>query len=563
MKILILGTAGNGLNQRTLCALRSAGHQSSIEPIRDADATCELVESAKPDLVFCLLPVDRLASATLPPSPVWRHWRTVVVTAGPGPEPPSVPNPDLARLVAWRVTAQLLVPREEAVTQSPGPWIQASILDHREIRLPSGIVRRSALYRGPIADLVASCAVAVTTKAGDPGFLKTAQAKATSTLAVEPVAAPAVLLEWGGSPMEIVRTIRAADGSIGASTKLFGRPARVFDAHLGVDQQGCAIAGPCGMVIARHEAAVLVGTGVGSVWLGQVARPTATGPGLKLPAATALRGGLRSVPVTPNGPPPWLTYRRTAKVGTLSFRPYNGALSTRACRQLLVALRYAMAQPTQALVIRGGDDLFCTGMHLGMIESAVDSAAEAWANTRALNAVCRRICALSSQLVIAALTGDAAAGGAMLGLGAQVVVARKGIVLHPYYGLGLSGSQLHSYSLPLRVGQATAGRLLSEGLPLEAEQAQAIGLVDEVGPTDPAEFSRWLAVRAADLAAGGPSVRSAAHGRSARSQARALRSALPRRPLSYYETAELAVMARDIFDDRKGFAAQRRSFLAR
>jgi putative two-component system hydrogenase maturation factor HypX/HoxX len=38
----------------------------------------------------------------------------------------------------------------------------------------------------------------------------------------------------------------------------------------------------------------------------------------------------------------------------------------------------------------------------------------------------------------------------------------------------------------------------------------------------------------------------------------------PRRaakPLSYYETRELAEMAGDMFDDRKGFAAARRAFM--
>ncbi|GAA1804056.1 hypothetical protein HC028_04365 [Planosporangium flavigriseum] len=33
------------------------------------------------------------------------------------------------------------------------------------------------------------------------------------------------------------------------------------------------------------------------------------------------------------------------------------------------------------------------------------------------------------------------------------------------------------------------------------------------------------------------------------------------KPLSYYETRELAEMARDMFDDRNGFAAARHSFM--
>jgi putative two-component system hydrogenase maturation factor HypX/HoxX len=35
------------------------------------------------------------------------------------------------------------------------------------------------------------------------------------------------------------------------------------------------------------------------------------------------------------------------------------------------------------------------------------------------------------------------------------------------------------------------------------------------------------------------------------------------KPLSYYQTIELAEMARDMFDDRHGFHAKRRAFLGK
>jgi putative two-component system protein, hydrogenase maturation factor HypX/HoxX len=240
-------------------------------------------------------------------------------------------------------------------------------------------------------------------------------------------------------------------------------------------------------------------------------------------------------------------------VGELTIRAYNGAMSTRQCRRIASALRTALRQDTRVLVVRGTTDQFCNGIHLGMIEGAVDPATEAWANIRAINAICRRICGEHRQLVLCAYTANAGAGGAMLGLGADVTVARAGTVLNPYYNIGLYGSELHTFTLPQRVGRDMAASLLADKLPIDAAHAYRLGLLDAVGPRDPAAFDEWLtefATRCATMRRW-PSV----------ATAKSHRTAVARRPLSYYETAELAEMARDIFDDRNGFAESRRSFL--
>jgi len=66
----------------------------------------------------------------------------------------------------------------------------------------------------------------------------------------------------------------------------------------------------------------------------------------------------------------------------------------------------------------------------------------------------REILQTHSHLVVAALRGNAGAGGAMLALAADYVYARRGVVLNPHYkGMGgLYGSEYWTYSLPRRVG---------------------------------------------------------------------------------------------------------------
>jgi putative two-component system hydrogenase maturation factor HypX/HoxX len=140
----------------------------------------------------------------------------------------------------------------------------------------------------------------------------------------------------------------------------------------------------------------------------------------------------------------------------------------------------------------------------------------------------------------------------MAGLCADVTLAREGVVLNPYYDMGIYGSELHSWSVPARVGEHRASLLLNRKLPISVAEAARIGLISAVGPREWGEFNTWLS--------------SAAHGYEEPATlgwmlaARAERRATDR-PLSYYQTIELAEMARDFFDDRNAFSVHRRAFL--
>ena len=205
--------------------------------------------------------------------------------------------------------------------------------------------------------------------------------------------------------------------------------------------------------------------------------------------------------------------------------------------------------------MRGGRS-FSNGIHLNVIEAAADPADEAWHNIKAINEVCREIISCTRQLVIASFAGNAGAGGVMLGLGADGGrCPGRAWCSTRYYDMGLYGSELHTYTLPRRVGGALAQRLLTEKLPVGAEQAASMGLVDEVGPRHPDAYGAWLtelAQRYADP-----------KGAHARRAAKARRLGAERLPLDVYETRELAEMSRDMFEDRSGFAAARSSFVGK
>ena len=102
----------------------------------------------------------------------------------------------------------------------------------------------------------------------------------------------------------------------------------------------------------------------------------------------------------------------------------------------------------------GGPDFWCNGMHLHCIESAGSPADASWANINAHRRPCPRYFATETHLTIAAMHGNAAAGGVFLALAADRVLARSGVVLNPHYrNMGnLYGSEYWTYLLPRRVG---------------------------------------------------------------------------------------------------------------
>jgi putative two-component system protein, hydrogenase maturation factor HypX/HoxX len=531
VRILLLASAFNGLTQRLWEELRAREHDVAVALYTGADDVIAATHAAQPQLVLCPYLNERV------PELIWRRWPTVIIHPGPVGDqgPSSLDRAILDNEPVWGVTAL------EAVEEfDTGP-----IWAYRTFPMPADPPRKSSLYAGPVTEAAVECAVEVVEHAADPAFRPTPLRDACRPV---PGTRRRPLLkqadrrfDWAADAADIVRRIRAADGYPGVRTVLAGQEVNVFDARLGTG------VGTPGQVIGRHRGHLLVAAGQGAVWVGQLKRAG----GLKLPAATVLPVPVVSVDHVPelSGGPREIRYRRRGSVGELTFCFYNGAAGVDQCLRLESALRYAAKQDTHVIVLRSGPDVFCNGVHLGEIEAAADPATAAWHNIRAINRACRALIEVSDQITIAAYTGPAGAGGVMLGLGADVVVGRGGVILNPYYDIGLSGSELHTLTLPHRVGREGAATLLSAKMPISTNRAADIGLIDFAGPPDRVEFDEWL--------------RALAHRYTDPAAWRGvIYSRVPAdRPLDYFESQELADMARDVYDDRSGFAAARRAFL--
>ncbi len=107
------------------------------------------------------------------------------------------------------------------------------------------------------------------------------------------------------------------------------------------------------------------------------------------------------------------------------------------------------------------------------------------------------------QPTLAAVQGDALGGGLELAMACDLIVANPGVRLGlPEVKLGLMPGAGGTQRLPRRVGAGQAARLVLTGTAVDAQEAKAIGLVDQVCAEGKVEAVA-MAI-AADMASSGP-----------------------------------------------------------
>jgi putative two-component system hydrogenase maturation factor HypX/HoxX len=536
LKIILLASAFNGLTQRAWLELRQAGHSPSVVLFTDAAAVCEQIEHSGADLVICPFLKDRV------PQALWSDSRRPVVIIHPG-----IVGDRGASALDWAITNELSVwgvTALQAVEEMDAGPVWATC----EFNLPAGL-RKSELYNGRVSDAAMVCIREVVEKFVEgfqPVELDYAAPSVRGRLQPNMKQADRSF-SWHDCARFIKRCIDAADGQPGVLASLAGGQYYLYDAHL--DSRS----GRPGEILAVHDDAVLVATGDQSLWIGSLRRkPHACEETFKQPARHVLARHLADVPVLdwsiatqPFSDEAYqpIRYRESGHVGELTFEFYNGAMSTEQCQRLVEALRWAKARDTQVLLIRGGRGSFSNGVHLNVIQAAQDPGAEAWANIQAIDDVCAELLS-ARQLVVSGVTGNAGAGGVMLALAADIVFARADIVLNPHYkSMGLYGSEYWTYSLPRAVGPAMAEQLTQACLPVSAIEAWQLGMIQEIGPRCPDEFSLWLLQRANSVLSD-PTYAAVCERKSRIDQALIRRC----------REAELEQMQEDMLHDRNGFA---------
>ena len=478
MRILLLAHSFNSLTQRLWIELVAWGHDVSLELDVNDTVTMDAVRRFAPDLVIA--PFLKRAS----PESVWTRVRCLVVHPGiVGDRGPSALDWAVQEgEPRWGVT----VLQANAEMDAGDIWASAEF----DLRAAS----KGSLYRNEVTE----AAVSALREAMDR------IARGRVPTALSSIAAPrgrprplmrqaARAIDWQHDPTELVlRKLRAADGVPGVADECLGLKVHCYDAH----PEG-ALLGPPGAVIGQRHGAICRATTDGAVWITHLKASDDTTRPFKLPAAMVLGARLDGIPevaVAPDAVPAgtWsdIRYEEHGPVGVLHFSFYNGAMSTVQCERLLAAYRQARRRPTRVIVLAGGTDFWSNGLHLNVIEASEQPADESWRNINAIDDLALEILTTQTHLTIAALQGNAGAGGVFLALAADRVVARSGIVLNPHYkGMGnLYGSEYWTYLLPRRLGVDGAQSIIEGRLPLGAEAATSLGLIDAHWGASPAEF---------------------------------------------------------------------------
>ena len=553
MKILLLSSSYNSLTQKTHVELQSLGHQVSIELSLNQDVMFEAVNMFEPDLILCPMLTDII------PRSLWSKTPCIIIHPGIKGDrgAASLDWAIIENQTQWGVTA---VQAADEVDSGP-IWASATF------KMRNG--SKSSVYRDELSDAALK-------------VIRTAVSRfENGTYIPEPLdySRPDVKgryrafikqsersINWEKDTVdEILTKIRCADSCPGLLDTINGESFYLYGAH----REGTLI-GPPGKFLAQRHGAVCRAATDGAVWITHMKRKGSKEDGFfKLPSTQALGIQGNDLPISlidnlhagsaDTFKEIW--FREENEVAYLYFEFYNGAMSTDQCERLTAAYKEAAARPgIKVIVLMGGRDFWSNGIHLNVIEAAQDPADESWANINAIDDLVHAIITTTDKLVISAMHGNAGAGGVMLALAADKVLARQNIVLNPHYkGMGgLFGSEYWTYLLPKRVGTELSRVLTDSCLPISAEQAKTLQMIDDVVYQDegvPSTFHEQIS-RIGEHLARHPEYEIMLAKKSNR-----LEEDQAIKPLSAYRKEELSLMRENFYGADHSYHTARRKFV--
>ncbi len=530
MRILLLIHGFNALSQRLHVELREAGHDVTVEfDVSDA-STLEAVRLAAPDLVLAPYLKRKI------PAAVWQSHLCLVLHPGPPGDagPAALDWAILEGAREWGVTLFEATDEYDA-----GPvWASRTF--------PMRAATKASLYRHEVTEAAIACFFEAIDMIDAGQRLPPQQLPETQRFRQAPRQSDRAIDWQADSTDDVLRKLRASDGMPGVRSVVSTGLAHLHDGH-----RALGLAGKPGAILARSGPAVAIATRDGAVWIGRMRNAASSHP-FKLPATRVV-----DADTLPNvGGYEDIAYREVGAIGFLRFDFLNGAMGTEACERLLRAYEQALARPTKVLVLEGGLDVWSNGMDLNLIEAAPNPGDESWQNINAMDDLAEALLRTDGKLTVAAVGGNAGAGGVFLARACDEVWLRASVVLNPHYkDMGnLYGSEFWTYSLPRFTSPEQADAIAANRLPMGAREAARLGLADRVIDGSRADFHEAVARRAEHLAGGNWSNRI--------DEKRACRDDDEMaKPLAAYRAEELAKMRQNFFGFDPSYHIARSNFV--
>jgi len=462
MKITLLISTFNSTSQQSYAYLKEKGHSVDVVYARDEEQMLRDVEEFHPDIILSPF-LKKFVPASL-----YNHYPTYILHPG-----------IVGDKGAYSLENAILEEREHwgiVYLRANDVFDGGAIYVEEPFRMRKST--KASLYRNEVNQAAFKALQKLLINIENPTFEPLPQLP-TSMHKTITQKERAIVWEHDTTE-EIIKKIYMSDSHPGVLDEILGVACYLYGAHKEERLRGDGVK----EILAKRDGAICVSTKDGALWITHLKEVGK----FKLPATYVLKERLKGVKEERLS----LIFDRSYStfyeisceikedVAYLHFNFHNGAFSSEQCIKLKYAFEYIKSQ-VKVVVLMGGVDFFSNGIHLNILEDSKKNGEDGWSNINAMNDLVKSVLFAEDVITVASVSKNAGAGGVFLALACDYVLSTPHVVLNPHYKtLGLSGSEYHTYTLVKRVGKEKAQEILEGCLPLSANKAEEIGVVDHL-----------------------------------------------------------------------------------
>ena len=464
MKILLIISSFNSLSQSVYCKLQELEHKVFIKFAISKELMIEAVQEINPDIIFCPFLKQFI------PNEIFENYPTFVLHPG---------------IIGDRGHNSL----DNAINDEVKQWgvviLKANeILDGGDIYAQSNFIMReesskASIYRNEVTQATLKALKQFLQNYQNKDFIPTKQI-------LNPIhknlSQENRKINWQkDNTKQILKKINMSDSTPGVKDEILGVECYLFSAFV-----EDTLRGETKEILAKRDGAICIGTIDGAIWVSQIQELGS----FKLPATYVLKDKIKGIEekriplVIEDERKSFyeLRVQRKDEIAYLYFNFHNGAMTSTQCIKLKYAIEY-LKEECKVLVLMGADDFFSNGIHLNILEDSKKQGEDGWSNINAMNEAVKAVLLCDEIITVASFNKNSGAGGVFLGLACDYAISSENTIFNPHYKtLGLSGSEYHTFILPKRVGQTKSKELLENCLPINANYAKKINMIDEVYP---------------------------------------------------------------------------------
>ena len=464
MKILLIISSFNSLSQSVYCKLQELEHKVFIKFAISKELMIEAVQEINPDIIFCPFLKQFI------PNEIFENYPTFVLHPG---------------IIGDRGHNSL----DNAINDEVKQWgvviLKANeILDGGDIYAQSNFIMReesskASIYRNEVTQSTLKAMEQFLQNYHNKDFIPTKQI-------LNPIhknlSQENRKINWQkDNTKQILKKINMSDSTPGVKDEILGVECYLFSAFI-----EDTLRGKTKEILAKRDGAICIGTIDGAIWILQIQELGS----FKLPATYVLKDKIKGIEekriplVIEDERKSFyeLRVQRKDEIAYLYFNFHNGAMTSTQCIKLKYAIEY-LKEECKVLVLMGADDFFSNGIHLNILEDSKKQGEDGWSNINAMNEAVKAVLLCDEIITVASFNKNSGAGGVFLGLACDYAISSENTIFNPHYKtLGLSGSEYHTFILPKRVGQTKSKELLENCLPINANYAKKINMIDEVYP---------------------------------------------------------------------------------